>query len=192
MTGKMSFVLDDFKLNEEQNDLNKLAFWNATGSGKTLLMHVNIKQYLHYIERHNVTKNLNRIIVLTPNENLSRQHLIAFKASGMEAELFSKASSGNSTLRFKAIEIIDINKLSDRSTGDKNKSVAFGSFEENNLVLVDEGHRGSTGEIWQKYRAALSKKGFSFEYSATFGQAVSSQSGKKQEELLNDYGNNGS
>ncbi|MEO0585425.1 MAG: hypothetical protein AAF135_24645, partial [Bacteroidota bacterium] len=27
-----------------ESDLNKLAFWNATGSGKTLLMHVNIKQ----------------------------------------------------------------------------------------------------------------------------------------------------
>src|SRR5690606_12438352 len=30
----------------ELKDLNKLAFWNATGSGKTLIMHVNIKQYL--------------------------------------------------------------------------------------------------------------------------------------------------
>src|SRR5690606_209118 len=29
------------------DDLNKVAFWNATGSGKTLLLHVNIKQYLH-------------------------------------------------------------------------------------------------------------------------------------------------
>ncbi|MFZ2170921.1 MAG: hypothetical protein WAW61_14950, partial [Methylococcaceae bacterium] len=31
-------------------ELNKLAFWNATGSGKTLLLHVNIKQYLHYFQ----------------------------------------------------------------------------------------------------------------------------------------------
>src|ERR1035437_8760378 len=35
------------------SDLNKLAFWNATGSGKTLIMHVNILQYLHYAEKHN-------------------------------------------------------------------------------------------------------------------------------------------
>ena len=28
-------------------DLNKLAYWNATGSGKTLLMHVNILQFRH-------------------------------------------------------------------------------------------------------------------------------------------------
>lgn len=33
----------------EADDLNKIAFWNATGSGKTLLLHVNIRQYLHDI-----------------------------------------------------------------------------------------------------------------------------------------------
>ncbi len=32
------------------DELNKLAFWNATGSGKTLLLHVNILQYLHYFQ----------------------------------------------------------------------------------------------------------------------------------------------
>ena len=30
------------------SDLKKLAFWMATGSGKTLLMHLNYRQYLHY------------------------------------------------------------------------------------------------------------------------------------------------
>ena len=33
----------------EPADLRKLAFWNATGSGKTLLMHTNILQYRHYL-----------------------------------------------------------------------------------------------------------------------------------------------
>ena len=32
----------------EESDLKKLAFWMATGSGKTLLMHMNYRQYLHY------------------------------------------------------------------------------------------------------------------------------------------------
>src|SRR5438552_3999379 len=36
--------IKSFKL----DDLNKLAFWQATGSGKTLLMHVNILQYRYY------------------------------------------------------------------------------------------------------------------------------------------------
>ena len=55
------------------------------------------------------------------------------------------------------------------------KTVAIDAFEGNNLVLVDEGHRGaSAGEegAWMRFRNALCEKGFSFEYSATFGQAV--------------------
>ena len=43
------------------------------------------------------------------------------------------------------------------------------------MVLVDEGHRGASGGqegAWMRARNALCEKGFSFEYSATFGQAV--------------------
>jgi hypothetical protein len=51
-----------------------------------------------------------------------------------------------------------------------------GQAKSNNLVLVDEGHRGASGGeegAWMRFRNALCEKGFSFEYSATFGQAVS-------------------
>lgn len=184
MASKADFVLDDFRFDEVKNDLNKLAYWNATGSGKTLLMHVNILQYQHYLALTGREKELNRIIVLTPNEGLSRQHLIEFELSGMDAEMFSKTTSGN-LLRFKPIEIIDIHKLGEKSG---EKTIAIEAFEENNLVLVDEGHRGSSGETWLRYRSALSQKGFSFEYSATFGQAVNAQTGEAQKRLLNEYG----
>ena len=50
--------------------LNKLAFWMATGSGKTLLMHANILQYRRALTRHGQRRELNRIILLTPNEGL--------------------------------------------------------------------------------------------------------------------------
>jgi hypothetical protein len=54
------------------------------------------------------------------------------------------------------------------------KTVATGAFEGNNLVLVDEGHRGtgSAGGVWMARRAALVRGGFAFEYSATFSQSV--------------------
>lgn len=52
------------------SDLNKIAFWNATGSGKTLLLHVNIKQYLHYFQAGNSSLYPDKIILLTPNEGL--------------------------------------------------------------------------------------------------------------------------
>lgn len=148
-------------------DMRKLAFWQATGSGKTLLMHVNILQYRHYLDRHSRAHELNRIILLTPNEGLSFQHLDEFGRSGMDAEIFRK--DGGKLFTSQSIEIIDINKLREDSGI---KTVAVEAFEGNNLVLVDEGHRGSGGEDWMAKRRALVEQGFSFEYSATFGQAM--------------------
>jgi type III restriction/modification enzyme restriction subunit len=150
--------------------LNKLAYWSATGSGKTLLMHANILQYQYYLERHGRRRELNRIILLTPNEGLSRQHLEEFEKAGIAAELFDK--NGRGLFVGYAVEILDIHKLKDEM-GDK--TVAVEAFEGNNLVLIDEGHRGvAAGEAgaWMRFRNALCEQGFSFEYSATFGQAV--------------------
>lgn len=155
---------------DPENDLNKLAFWMATGSGKTLLMHANILQYRHYIEKAGRRHELNRIILLTPNEGLSRQHIKEFEASGIAAEIFDK--EGSSLFVGHSVEILEVTKLKDEM-GDK--TVAVDAFEGNNLVLVDEGHRGAAaGEegAWMRYRDALCERGFSFEYSATFSQAV--------------------
>ena len=54
------------------------------------------------------------------------------------------------------------------------KTVAVEAFEGNNLVLVDEGHRGTgtAAGAWMTRRETLVFGGFAFEYSATFGQAV--------------------
>ena len=108
----------------------------------------------------------------------------------MEAELFNK--DGSSLFVGKNIEIIDIHKLRE-DTGEK--TVAIDAFESNNLVLVDEGHRGSSGREtgrWMDARRRLCENGFSFEYSATFGQAVKAGSNEKLEQqyakcILFDY-----
>ncbi|QUV82924.1 DEAD/DEAH box helicase family protein [Chloracidobacterium sp. D] len=150
--------------------LNKIAFWMATGSGKTLLMHAHILQYRRFLETHGRARELNRIILLTPNEGLSQQHLREFEKAGIEAEVFNK--DGRGLFTGQAVEILEVTRLKEE-TGEK--TVAVDAFGDNNLVLVDEGHRGASsgGEgAWMKYRNALCEKGFSFEYSATFGQAV--------------------
>lgn len=150
------------------DDLNKVAFWSATGSGKTLLLHVNIKQYLHYFQAGRGDHYPDKIILLTPNEGLSAQHLRDLHLSGFGfAQYFNKTQKPPKG----TIEIIDINKLGDEM-GDK--TVAVDAFEGNNLVLVDEGHRGTgtAAGAWMARREALVRGGFAFEYSATFGQAV--------------------
>ncbi|MGA2492875.1 MAG: DEAD/DEAH box helicase family protein [Roseiarcus sp.] len=155
---------------EAWSQINKIAYWSATGSGKTLLMHANILQYQFYLDKHGRRRELNRIILLTPNEGLSLQHMREFDAAGLAAELFQKDGTG--LFAGQRIEILDIHKLKDEM-GDK--TIAIEAFEGNNLVLVDEGHRGASGGeegAWMRFRNALCEKGFSFEYSATFGQAV--------------------
>lgn len=171
----------------EEDDLRKVAFWMATGSGKTLLMHINILQFLHYLRMHGQERELNRIILLTPNEGLSRQHLEELQQSGIDAEIFSK--DVQASFNRGAVEIIDIHKLRDEMG---EKTVAVDAFEDNNLVLVDEGHRGAGGVEWMDKRDRLCEDGFSFEYSATFGQAIRA-SGKRELEqtyakcILFDY-----
>ena len=150
--------------------LNKLSFWMATGSGKTLLMHANILQYQHALTLHGRRHELNRILLLTPNEGLSQQHLREFEVAGINAELFNK--DGRGMFSGQAVEIVEVTRLRDEM-GDR--TIAIDAFERNNLVLVDEGHRGASGGeegAWMRFRNALCDKGFSFEYSATFGQAV--------------------
>ena len=165
---------DQLALFDEASDawpqLNKLAFWMATGAGKTLLMHANILQYHHALAKHGRSREINRVVLLTPNEGLSQQHLREFRTSGIEAEIFSK--DGLSLFRERMVEILEVTRLGDEMGP---KTVAIDAFEGNNLVLVDEGHRGASGGeegAWMRYRNALCEKGFSFEYSATFGQAV--------------------
>lgn len=162
-----------------EDGINKLAFWMATGSGKTLLMHVHIKQYLHHLQHSGRRGDLNRIILLTPNEGLSQQHLREFEQSGMEAVLFEK--DARTLFSGHAVEIIEVTKL---AQGSGDKTVAVEAFEGNNLVLVDEGHRGSSSEVgaWMRRRAQLCEQGFSFEYSATFGQAI-----KPSSSLIDPY-----
>ena len=167
-----------------QDDLNKLAFWSATGSGKTLLLHANLLQYRHYFDNFMPAGNcIDKTILLTPNEGLSRQHFDELALSSLNGTIFDKNQPALSGY----VEVIDINKLADEM-GDK--TVAVEAFEGNNLVLVDEGHRGTgtSDGAWLARREQLCRTGFVFEYSATFGQGVAKSKTVNQllEKVRND------
>ena len=147
------------------DDLEKLAFWMATGAGKTLIMHINYHQYLHYCK-----EGLDHIVLITPNEGLSEQHLYELANSDIRCERFNV--EGNRFARVhNPMQIIEITKLVEEKRGG-GVSVPVEAFEGNNLIFVDEGHKGSSGEVWRKSRENLATIGFTFEYSATFGQAL--------------------
>lgn len=150
-----------------QDDLTKLAYWMATGNGKTLLMHLNYYQFLHYNR-----EPLSNILLITPNEGLSEQHLQELRASGIPCRRFDLNGSDLWGSQQNIVQVIEITKLVEEKRGG-GISVPVEAFEGRNLIFVDEGHKGSGGEAWRKHCDALGETGFTLEYSATFGQALS-------------------
>ena len=165
------------------SDLTKVAFWMATGAGKTLIAHVNLMQWALYEPFH-----ADNVILITPNESLSRQHMEELALSGISAARADKAGA------WAEVQVIEITKL--YVEGEKSEhrrggvSIPVSMFEGQNLVLVDEGHKGSTSAAdvseerkWRAIREALAgKKGFTIEYSATFAQIR-----ETNEDLLREY-----
>ncbi len=163
------------------DDLNKLAFWMATGSGKTLLMHLNYYQYLDYGDRGGGDRGggdrggrMENILLVTPNAGLSEQHMAEMEKSGIPCRRFDADTGDLFSDDPRAVKVIEITKLVEEKIGG-GKSVAVSHLEGRNLVFVDEGHKGagSQAQAWRNRRAALAQDGgFTFEYSATFGQGV--------------------
>ena len=162
------------------SDLNKLAFWMATGSGKTLIMHINYLQFLHYCGR----EFLDNIILITPNEGLSTQHMEEMTLSGIASARLGDAGLHMSHSR--TVRVTEITKLVEKKKGKgTGVSIEVDALGDRNLVFVDEGHRGATGTAWHTVRDAVGARGFTFEYSATFGQALAAA---KDNKLTLDYG----
>ena len=168
------------------DDLNKLCLQNATGSGKTLIMHVNLLQYRHYAIKCGKDKDFSRVILLTPNERLSAQHDAEFGASNISSDIYLQSRGGLFDVAngLERVDILEITKLADQEGP---ATIATRSLGDQNLLLVDEGHRGMSGKeegVWFQRRTDLCTRGFTFEYSATFEQAVQA-SGRS--EIQNNY-----
>lgn len=164
-------------------DLSKLALWMATGSGKTLVMHINLWQYLYYCREKADHEN---VLLVTPNEGLSRQHLDELRKSGIAAKHYGEAGTTGLFDSGSPLTVIEITKLTETKRGG-GLTVEVDAFGPNNLLFVDEGHRGASGEVWRELRRRLAERGFTFEYSATFGQIVNGASGDKRPALLEEY-----
>lgn len=182
----------------EPDDLRRLAFFMATGSGKTLLLHVNLWQVLHYlrhgrhpealVKRADKRREFDSILLITPNEGLSEQHLKELRLSGVDAVLLVEDRSAQQTFEPR-VRIIEISKLAEEASGE-GVSVPLESLGSANLVFVDEGHKGTGSEArtWKNRQQALGKDGFILEYSATFAQAIGAAGRNAQQELLIEYG----
>lgn len=181
-TERKKLVIPKFKA----DDLHKLAVWAATGSGKTLVMHCQHLQLQHYVRERKLERSFNKTFLITPNEGLSKQHLEDLHLSGIPARRFSRDRQDSlpGLEERGMIEVIEITKLKEKSGV---TTVDVAELGTNNIVLIDEGHRGLAGEVEFKNRQALCAKGFSLEFSATFGQSLNALAATKSQEMSDLY-----
>lgn len=177
------------------SSINKIAYWMATGSGKTMIMNINYWQFMHY-NRGPHKIDYENIILITPSDEMTNQHLEELKTSGIPATQFQGDTAGYFVTEDKnTVKVLSIYKLKlPEDKKGEGVTIDVSSLGAKNLVFVDEGHKGQTTEDmkWRQIRNELVKKGgFTFEYSATFGQAISSTSGEAFREysqaILYDY-----
>jgi hypothetical protein len=163
---------------------NKIAYWMATGSGKTLIMHINLWQFQRYNKgKHKL--DYDNIILVTANDDMTDQHLEDLARSGIEADFFDGTKLAYYSGGKDTVKAISIHKLTEEKTGG-GVTIDIDTFGIRNLVLVDEGHKGKKSkesQTWKRIRDKLAKKGFTFEYSATFSQIISS----KHDENFQEY-----
>ena len=145
--------------NSRQETQRMLAYWMATGSGKTLVMHLNILQYLHHFcEKDNARF---QIFLTTPLANLIKQH---------ERELKPYVDKLNETYNNRIELTIDTTQGLLQKEDDYFHLPDEGEIRR--LILVDEAHIGLTSQQSGKFRELRNRlnvrNSFLFEYSATF------------------------
>ena len=148
-----------FDTSSEQEDQRMLAYWMATGSGKTHIMHLNILQYLHHFCKDDNARL--QIFLTTPLANLIKQH---------ERELEPYIRKLNETYNNRVELTIDTTQGLLQKEDDYFQLPDSG--EVRRLILVDEAHIGLTSQQSGKFRELRNRlnvgNSFLFEYSATF------------------------
>ena len=151
---------DGYDENSRQETQRMLAYWMATGSGKTLVMHLNILQYLHHFCQKDNARL--QIFLTTPLANLIKQH---------ERELEPYVRQLNETYNNRIEFIIDTTQGLLQKDDDYFHLPDDGEIRR--LILVDEAHIGLTSQQSGKFRELRRNRlnvgnSFLFEYSATF------------------------
>lgn len=163
---------------------NSLAYWMATGSGKTIIMHLNILQYL------TECKNFKdfEIIMTTPGVNLIEQH---------ERELTPFIEFLNTTKYRNKIRLtIDTTQALTKKPNDFFVYPASKTYKR--LILVDEAHiglstsgaKGTDGAFMELRRRLNINDSFLFEYSATFHNINSALEKEYEKSIVYDYNYN--
>ncbi len=138
-----------------ESDLQYAAFWMATASGKTHVLHACLA-----LLTENPGAAWERIFIITPGDALTRQH--ADKLRELNAyPVFAYPMDGDQhalkLLPRESVIVIDINKLATQKA-DEGIRIPTSAFKDDcNLVFVDEGHKGQKSEqsLWKRLQQDL-------------------------------------
>ena len=154
--------------------INRMCFWMATGSGKTLVM-IKLIEYLHFLQQRKEIPN-HPILILAPSEHLLKQihktvdefnqsrdftiNLIPLRQRHRQYQ----GQIGNTLPVYyhRSDNISDVQKenLTDYRTYENG-----GKW----FILLDEAHKGGKDDSKrQAYYAVMAREGFLFNFSATF------------------------
>ncbi len=172
------YSIQDEKISYE-NFINRIGFWMATGSGKTLVL-VKLIELLWQLSRLSQIP-AHDILVLTFREDLLEQlrtHVAEFNAAGSELYIhlrdlreYPEVKRGMSSL-FGARDLTVFYYRSDNiSDVQKEKTINYRNYEQNGnwYVLLDEAHKGDKEDSKRQHiYSILARNGFLFNFSATF------------------------
>lgn len=158
--------------------INRMSFWMATGSGKTLVI-VKLIEFLHtLIHRGEIPPR--EILILAHRDDLLeqlRQHINEYNLNGglyiRLVELRDYADVRvNAPALLPAEEVTVFYYRSDNLSDDKKeKIIDFRSYDNDGqwYVLLDEAHKGDKEDSKRQHiYSILSRNGFLFNFSATF------------------------
>ena len=158
--------------------INRMSFWMATGSGKTLVI-VKLIELLGYLVQNNKIPKKD-ILFLTYREDLIEQfkkHVEEFNQAWHNISInlinLKEYASSKQNVTFKFRNTIDVyyyrsDLISDEQ---KDKIIDYKNYDNfgNWYILLDEAHKGDREDSKrQTLYSILSRNGFIFNFSATF------------------------
>ncbi len=153
--------------------VNRMCFWMATGSGKTLVM-VKLIEYLHWLKERGEIPPHN-ILILAPSDHLIeqiRRTIEEFNPSGLNINLIPLREIGRAFQgRLGDSATVYYHRSDNVSDVQKEALIDYRRYENGGkwYVLLDEAHKGGKEDSKrQAYYAVMAREGFLFNFSATF------------------------
>ena len=179
--------------------INRMCFWMATGSGKTLVM-VKLIEYLHSLIKHQEIPPY-KILILAPKDYLIeqiRKTIEEFNQAGLHINFVPlRESQHNRQAHIGETITVYYHRSDNISDVQKDALTDYRAYENGGqwYVLLDEAHKGGKEDSKrQAYYAVMARNGFLFNFSATFTDeediATTVKKYNLEEFIKNGYGKN--